>query len=280
MKKDLEFDLNREISEQEINELIDDLELYAVRFPSTEEIDRTIECLQAYVPEKMQKAVAKTGIYHVLYQAFNEITFLSNGYWVASAGLFFAGFLVVLLDGKAILSNNNPYLLAILLSPVPFVLGLMEVLKGREEGVIELELSCRISITQVIISRLLIISVYNIVLNSILSGVLAYCSASVVFWKITLFWLTPFTLVAWLGLLVASKVRGSYVVTMFVAAWMILCLSVLTQEKIMSRLMAVDLAAYMSLSAVGMVLLGTQIARYGRRHGSFFEGSVLNEAKN
>ena len=93
-------------------------------------------------------------------------------------------------------------------------------------------------------------------------------------------WLTPFTLVSALCLLIVLKIRGSYVVTIFTAAWMILIMSVLSQEKIMSKIMAIDLAVYIVIAMLGMVLLGVQIIRLGHRHSGFFEGSVLNEIKN
>jgi hypothetical protein len=279
-KRDLEFELNGEMSEEEIDKFINDMEKYAVKLPSSEEINLTIENLHAFVPVRQKRSLARPKLFGILERAFNEISFMSNNYWVASSGLFLAGFLVILLNGGYILKDNNPYILAILLSPIPFVLGIMEVFKGREEGVIELELSCKISITEIIISRLVIICIYNVLLNTIMSGILVYFGTGIVFWKITLFWLTPFTIVASLSLPIASKMRGSYVVTMFTATWMILIISVLSQEKIMSRIMGIDLMVYMLLSMVGIVLLSIQIVGFSHRHGSFFEGSVLNEVKN
>jgi hypothetical protein len=280
MTKDLEFELNGEISEAEISELLITMEKYAVKLPSNEEITLTIDKLKEFVPAKESKIPASPRIFEILSRAFNEISFMSNNYWIASSGLFLAGFFVILLNGGFILNGNNPYKLAILLSPIPFVLGILEVFKGREEGMLELELSFKTSISEILMSRLVIVSIYNILLNSVLSGILIFFDKGIVFWRITLMWLTPFTLISALSLLIVLKIRGSYVVTIFTAAWMILIMSVLSQEKIMSKIMAIDLAVYVVSTMVGVVLLCIQIIRLRNRHGGFFEGSVLNEIKN
>lgn len=280
MKKDLEFELNGEMSEEEICEFIDIMEQYVVNTPSNEEINLTVEKLRPYVPAKESNVPQKLKIFRILARTFDEISFMSNNYWLISFGLTLFGLLAILLNGDYIMKDNNVYMVVILLSPLPFIFGIMEVFKGREEGVLELELSCKLSISEIILSRLVIISIYNILLNTILSGVLVFFDTRIIFWRLILMWLTPFTLVSSFSLLIVSRMRGSFVVTIFTAIWMILIMSVLSQEKIMKKIMGIDLAVYVVISILGIILLIIQIIRYGHRHGSFFEGSVLNEAKN
>jgi hypothetical protein len=279
-KKDLEFELNGDINEVEIDKLINIMEKYVVNMPSDEAINLTIEKLRPHVPTKKSKVTSKPKIFRILVRAFEEISFMSNNYWLISFGLTLFGLLTILLNNGYIMKANNPYMAVIMLAPLPFIFGIIEVFKGREEGVLELELSCKLSITEIILSRLVIISIYSILLNTVMSGVLVFFDSRIMFWKITLLWLTPFTMVSSFSLLIVSRMRGSFVVTIFTAVWMILIMSVLSQEKVMKKIMGVNISVYIFLSILGIILLTIQIIRYGHRHSSFFERSALNEVKN
>lgn len=279
MKQDLDFEFPEDFNQNEITELMDDLERYITPVPPQDEINMTIENLRQFVPQKKANIKYKK-LYELFKRATEEISFMSSTYWLVSLGIFIIGLYIIWSHKGYFNEGYNTYTVSILLAPIPFIFGIMEVFRGREEGVIELELSCKISISEIILSRLIIICIYNILLNTLLSIILVYFNSTIIFWKITFMWLTPFTLVSSLGLFCASKIRGSYIVTIFTSVWLIMIISIVSLEKLMDRIMGFNILAYVVLSLIGIILIGLQIKEYGQRYFGFYEGSVMYEAKN
>lgn len=276
MKEISGFELPEDMNQDDINKLIDNLECYVVRMPSQPDIDNTIDNLRKYVPTKN----SSPKVLVLLEKASKEIGFMSSAYWLISLGLFILGTYSIWINGGSITSNRNPYISAVLLAPVPFILGIIEVFRGREDGVIELELSCKISIGEIMFSRLIIICIYNILLNTILSIVLVYFNSGILLLRITLMWLAPFTVISGIGLILVGRLRGSYVAVIFTSVWMVLIMAVLTQKKIMDKLIGINITVYAILTLVGIILMIIQIKNYSQRGSSFFERSVLGEIKN
>ncbi len=261
---------------EDINKIINNLECYVVKMPSESEINNTIDNLRGLVPRKKRR----TKILDLLKIASREIGFMSSTYWLISFTLFILGAYSIWMNGGSIINSRNPYISAVLLAPIPFILGIIEIFRGREDGVIELELSCKISIGELMFSRLVIICIYNILLNTMLSIVLVYFNSGILLLRITLMWLAPFTVISGIGLIFVSKMRGSYVAGIFTGLWMVLIMAVLTQKKIMDRLIGINITVYAVLTIIGIILMIIQIKSYSQRGSSFFERSVLDEVKN
>lgn len=277
MKKErLDFELPEEISEEDLSKIIDNLECYVVKMPSQSDINNAIDNLRMLVPRKRRK----TKVLGLLEKASREIGFMSSTYWIVTFGLFILGAYSIWINGGSITNSRNPYISAVLLAPVPFILGIIEIFRGREEGVIELELSCQISIGEIMFSRLIIICIYNILLNTILSIILTHFNSGILLLRMTLMWLAPFTITAGIGLLLVGRLRGSYVAAIFTGVWMVLIMAVLTQKNIMDRLMGINIAVYAVLTIIGAIIMTIQIRNYSQRNSSFFERSVLGEIKN
>lgn len=301
----VKFDINTEPTEEELSEWLKELEHYVVPFPSEEEIGAVVDRLRCYVPDikeqqrkqtqkkpfrtmgnmpgsmadRMLKAWSQAGlkIIRTLAIAGREISFIDDTYWIVTLGLFVAGILTLWFGDSPTMTGNNPYRLVILYSPVPFVLGMLELLRGRDEEVLELELSCKSTITEVLLSRLIIICIYNILLNLLLSAILAAFGSHLELARMTMLWLTPFTLVAGISLLAASRMRGGYLVTIFSAIWMIIAMSLLSQKAVMERIEQLDGGVCGILALAGFLMMLWQGSRLLRDNGRVLRGN-MNEA--
>lgn len=277
--KDWDFELPDDMSGDYKKEFIEDLECYTVDMPSEDEINNTIEKLRKYVPCKRSKG-SSFKIIDLIESASKEAGFMSSSYWLVSILLFILGTYSIWINGGSITNSRNPYISSLLLSPVPFILGIIEIFRGREDGVIELELSCKLSIGEIMVSRLIIICLYNILLNSLLTAVLMHFNSGILFWRITFMWLTPFTVISGVGLMLVSRMRGSYVALIFASIWIVFAMAVLTQKEIMDRIMNINIITYAILTVIGAVLMVVQLTGFSQRKSKFFERSVLGEAKN
>lgn len=279
MNRNLDFDFPEDMEEEDIKNLIEMMDYYVVEMPQEDEVNKTIDNLRQFVPKKKKRRSTK--VFQAIKMAVNDVSFLSSTYWLVSFGMFVLGLYAVGTDRIDIVNNNNnPYIMAIILSPIPFIFGILEIYKGREEGVMELELSCKMSIGEIMISRIIIVSIYNILLNTILSIVLVHLNSSVIFLRITLMWFTPFTLISGIGLFLVAKLRGSLVTTIFTSIWMIFSISILLQREIADKMMEVNIVVYIVLSILGTVIFLFQMRGYLNRNNTFYEGGVLGEIRN
>lgn len=279
MKQSLDFEFPEDMNDKDIQSFIDELNSFTVPIPSEKEINITIDNLTGLVPAR-RKRIRDNKIFSLLKIASNEIRFLSSSYWLISFGIFILGMCLILENYGSIIKGSSPYASAVLMSPIPFILSFLEIFKGREEGVAELELSCKISIGEIMLSRLVIICIYNILLNTLFSAALVTLNNRIVFWKVTLMWLTPFTLAAGIGLILVSRMRGSYVTVIFTGVWMVLVIRALSDKRITDYITRVNLVVYLILSIVGIILMAVQIIHYAKRQSSFYERGVLGEIKN
>jgi hypothetical protein len=83
-----------------------------------------------------------------------------------------------------------------------------------------------------------------------------------------------------IGLILVSKLRGSYVAAIFTGVWMVFIMVILNQKQIMDKLIGINITVYVVLTIVGIILMIMQIRSYSQRGSSFFQRSVLDEAKN
>lgn len=203
---------------KEINEKIaDELEAFTVDYPSDEEIDQTILTLHKHVPEKnmpMRDFVGK----------IRELLFLAGKEFFAISALFWTANIILLLFGiiSTTLFNADPYMTLFILTPIPFLTGLLEIFKSRDQGMAELEASFKYSMQQLIFSRMLIVSAFNLILNAILITWL-YAAVDLMFQLSQLFvyWMMPLTMLSALGLLLTTKYKGTITSPVLVATWLV-----------------------------------------------------------
>lgn len=190
------------------------LNRYHIPPVSDQLIDRTVEGLRQYVPVKQNQWERQAEkLADILNAARQDAPFFSWGYWLACLLFFAAGYWIIAV------AKANAYTIVLLIAPLPFILGLLELFKGREAGMAELELTCKLSIRELILARVVIIGAYSILLNTLLSVFIYYSQPSAYLWQLTLFWLTPFTSISAMSLYIVQKVRSGYAATFFLTTW-------------------------------------------------------------
>ncbi|HEY4553647.1 MAG TPA: hypothetical protein VIG80_10660 [Bacillaceae bacterium] len=179
--------MSRQKNNHQENEWIDWLSEYSIEYPDGEKIEDTIFALHAYVPErKKQRFLKKLPL--IVQNAFHESLNMSRTFWAANLIHLMAGLLFVVYLG------GDPFLSLFVLAPIPFIIGLLDVFRSRDEGMIELELSFRYSHSQVILARLGIVGAFNLACNLLLWSVFHLFAEPVLLMEMLIYWAVPYTL--------------------------------------------------------------------------------------
>ena len=242
---------------------------YGVELPPDKGVDQTIEALRRHVPVKPAAVPpAKRRWGDLMRRAGADIVMFSRLYWLGCLILFGAGLWFTL---NAAQSSHTA---VILLAPLPFMIGLLEVFKGREQGVLEIELACKISVQEIMLSRLLFILLHSLVWNTCLSGLLYLIWDDFSFWSLTWSWFTPFIIVASISLWIAMRIRGTSAIMVLTAVWMALGMIVLTNSNVMPYLMGINIGITVIINAGALLLLIREGMHLVRRHSFIVEGSL------
>lgn len=265
-----------DVSHADLQQIIANFNKFEVKFPDQNEINSTIETVRTQMRIRARK---KSGFLcrfsRIIWFAFSEISVIRPIYWLTSIALYVAGALFTWLSAM-----SNPYMMLLALSPTPFMLGLIEVFRGRDERMLELEMSCRYNAISVILSKLFVIGVYNIFINFVCSILFSLMSDSVQMYKITLFWLTPFTLVCGLSLMIAIRLREGTSVMAMMSIWVSLCMVFLLSPALIDKLLVLDTFFYLMLIVIGTACTAIQIKKLLTTTNMYFERNVLLESHN
>ncbi|MBW9148865.1 hypothetical protein K2F40_07810 [Clostridium sp. CM028] len=244
-----------------VEELLTYMQNYTIELPGEEEIDATIEVLRQYVPIKNERFKK---FCHIIRMAAGEITFISKIYWVFCTAIFIIGYFISI-------NQIDPYITIMALAPLPSILGVVEVFKGRDSGVLEIELSCKISAIEIMLSRILVIGIYSIFMNTALSVVLYMFRSNIDLWKLSVLWLTPLTLVSGVSLWIAMKIKGDYAVAAIVSIWSMVILYMCIDKKFVNTIMQLDTVAYMVILSISTLMLVLQLKALQSRYNNIFE---------
>ncbi|MFS0861951.1 hypothetical protein [Fredinandcohnia sp. 179-A 10B2 NHS] len=210
-KFDIEMDRELVELEQEIEFMLDE---YDVEFPSEVEMMVTIEAMRPYVPKNENKWKNVYGrVETILQHSAREVFYITPLFWLLN-GLF-----LVVCIGAVILTEADPYLVALLFAPLPTITGLLEVLKSKNNGMAELELSLKYNLEELILSKLVIIGGFNLVLNVVLTACISAIYPEIWIGKMALYWITPFTVISAVSLFVVTSTRQSYIFTGGIVVW-------------------------------------------------------------
>jgi len=243
---------------------------YTIEFPSEEEIDLTIEVLRQYVPIKNERF---TKFCQLISMAAGDITFISKIYWIFCTVIFLVGYFISI-------NLINPYITIMALAPLPTILGIVEIFKGRDSGVLEMELSCKISAAQIMISRILVIGIYSIFMNTALSLALYMFRSNIDLWKLSVLWLTPFTLVSGVSLWIAMKIKGDYTVGSIVSIWSMVILYIYMNKEFVNTIMQLNTAIYMVILSISILMIVLQLKALLNRYNNIFERGNQIEISN
>ncbi|NIK78615.1 hypothetical protein FHS15_003761 [Paenibacillus castaneae] len=217
--------INKGITEsEELDDLDQELRLlfkeFTVEYPSEDAIMQTIDTLRPYVkpPEESRALVLPFN------RAMLQRLHIRPGFWLLNAIFFGFGLLAWGMW------DADPYFIMLLLSPVPFLLGLLEVFRGRDEGLLELEMSCKYSAQQLMLFKMLVVGSYNLLLSMMLLAVFCSFGEPLLFTKIIMYWVTPFLVASSIGLAVANHVRSMVSMPITLTIWIGIA-SVITNDS-------------------------------------------------
>ncbi len=209
----------KQLLEDEVNmdlEIEEFLASYTVEKVEDEDIENTVEVLRSYMPKKKKSSNNITFPYMSLIK--NEITYINKIYWIGS--------LIFIVIGLSFVSINkaSPYNYLLQISPIPIILGILEVLKGSEDKVWELEMSFKYSFRQLVLVRLLIVMCFSALINIFLMVMFFKTIPEMTLLKLFFSWITPFSLVGTGSLIIVSKFRTKNSVILCLSIWSIIAI--------------------------------------------------------
>jgi hypothetical protein len=245
------------------------LRQYHVPYPDESEIERTVESLRAYVPSK-RHTLHIANLKKLLYDTAICLNFTSISFWVISALIYGIGCVLTLSI------QMDAYKTMLILAPLPFVFSLLEAFRGREEGVLELELACKITPQEVIVSKILVAGAYNAILNGCLSLIFSFTEPSVLLGKITLFWLLPMLLTGGVALWLCSRIKSVYAVPATLSCWLASAAAIATQEQIFTMLLSLNGWVLITLLVAAIGLFIKEIFTLKKRYCMDQEVAIWN----
>ena len=227
IKENLRYD---DIENEDFEILLDEefldienfLNSYIVKEVDEENVDLTIDKLRNYMPQNKNEEIIKNenmnlyskistsmGLLKMQFKIFNKL------YLIASIILVLCGVI------GTIKLNLNPYLCAYTVSPIPIIIGLAEILRGKEENMWELELSYKYSFREILFAKLVIISTTAIALTLVTSLILTGTYSEVSLLRIINICLIPTCFISLISLILASIYRGMNSIVLSTSIWMV-----------------------------------------------------------
>ncbi|PYI57361.1 hypothetical protein [Paenibacillus flagellatus] len=247
-------------ADRELDELLrrseDALDEYDVEYPDEADMMRTIDALRPYVPakESLRQSAASSPLSSLWKRALHEMAYMSAAFWVPNALLFLIGLAAVFA------AELNPYAVMLLLAPIPTVSGLWEVWKSGYKGMAELEMSFKYSLQEIVLAKMIGIGAFNLAMNIVLTCGFTFIVPGVWLWKLILYWITPFAVIAAVSFTAASRFRRGYAVTAGLSAW-VATGGLLGQTRFVERLESVPPAVYAAIALLAAIVLAVQINR-------------------
>lgn len=247
--------------------LNDFLQQYRVPYPPEAQVDELIGTLRQYVPAQKGYARARAGVLlRRMRDAAIGLRFMDASYWIITLLLYGMGAAV------AAVIPGNPCRLLLVLGPLPVMLGLLEVFRGREENVWELELACKITPQEIVLSRLLTICLYNALLNVGLCGAIGVFYPLALLWRITMLWLAPMILAGGVSLWFCFLIRSEYAVLGSVSFWVAASCLLASQENWFEHLLRMNGWLLLLPLGIGCALFVKEII--GIQNHTYFEKRV------
>lgn len=256
----------REKDRLNMAELEKELQSFIVKYPDENKINDTIQALRPYLPKEKEK---NNPFMDLIRHAISEVSMIRRPYWLLSLLLFAIGYFVITT------TKTDPLKMLIILAPLPFVLGLFEVFRGREEGVLELEMTCKFSAYEIILSRLLIISLYNFLLSIVLTITLSSMIVLPLF-KVIITWFAPLIMFSVLALSLSMTFRGHAFIVTVISCWLIFALAPFLSEALTTLYLGIPSVIQLSLIIIGLILLSFQVKKIKEKFQTL-EGVVADE---
>lgn len=233
---DIEFD---NLIDEDLKEIELFLDSYMVKKVDDEKIENTIDVLREYIPKQTEEGIAIKlkqsligNIKSIINLAQFNISLVSKSYWIISLVLILLG---VIATKKF---NFNIYSSAIIMSPIPILLGIFELIKGKEENVWELELSYKYSLKETLLCKIVIILIFSILISLIMTVTLYNTNCEISLLKMIKLSLIPMFVTSAISLVIVSLYRNSNSIGVCVAIWMIQAATI--DEKTIENILTID----------------------------------------
>lgn len=229
--ENIEDEQFEELLEADLTDIEDFLDSYVVSKVDEEKIDSTIDVLKSHMPkEEVQHVKVQE---YLLDRIKENISLVKFQFSLISKVYFIASLLLILLGTiTTIRLNLSIYLSASIIAPIPILIGIFEIIKGREENVWELELSYKYSLREIVFSRLIIINVVSVLISIMMSLILNNAYSQINLLKMISIWLIPIFLVGSVSLIVTSFYRGINSIALCISIWILGAMSISVYETI------------------------------------------------
>ncbi len=208
--------------EEELLDIENFLDSYVVKKVDEDKIDLTIEVLREYMPEVKNENIVEKNSTYLLNKIKSNVELFKIQFKLFNK-LYIIASLLLTLGGVigGVRYNLNPYVAIYTISPIPVILGLVEVLRGKEDGVWELELSFKYSFREIVFAKLIIIGITSIVISLAMSFILANTYSQVNLLKLINTSLIPICFISIVSLVTASICRGINSIALSTGIWVI-----------------------------------------------------------
>lgn len=246
---------------KEFDEIEKKLNYYFVQYPDEHKIDATIDTLRQYVPDKKKQSTKLVErFWALLKHSGREFSLISKSYWLSSIILFIFGYLITNYGAY------NPLFTLVILAPIPFIFGLIEVFKGREQGLLEMEMACKFSAHEIMLSRMLLVGVFNITLNTMLTIGFLPLVETISILEILLVWFTPFTIFAAFALWLSMKFRGAVFVMTFLSLWVSFSALVVSYPAWGNFILNMHIAFHFLFMGIGIIMFVIQMKQLVKKY--------------
>ncbi|KNF08321.1 hypothetical protein CLPU_8c00860 [Gottschalkia purinilytica] len=248
--KDTDF---LEVSDEDLMKFIDEINEYSIEVPSQNEINTCIENLRKHVPKKKNLLDI---LKNITKRIEIDLSYMNKLYWTINILIFLISYLFI------ITKNISPYGVIVFISPIPLILGFTEIFKGRENGMIELELSFKVSAREIILSRMIILGAFNIALNLVMAIMISRSYTGLNLLKVNIMWLTPFIWVNFVSFMIAKRIRSQYVSFGMIGTWICSILLIFNSPKVVEKFININTGIYILIILVGITLMAIQVKKY------------------
>lgn len=229
--ENIEDEQFEELLEADLIDIENFLDSYAVNKVDEEKIDSTIDTLKSYMPtEEVQHVKVQE---HLLDRIKENISLVKFQFSLISKVYFIASLLLILVGTITTTRLNlSVYLSATIIAPIPILIGIFEIIKGREENVWELELSYKYSLREIVFSRLIIINVVSVLISITMSLILNNAYSQINLIKMISIWLIPIFFIGSISLIITSFYRSINSIALCISIWILGAMSISVYETI------------------------------------------------
>ncbi len=251
--ENLEDEQFEELVESDLMDIENFLDSYVVSKVDEEKIDSTIDILKAYMPKEEVQVIKYEETF--LEKIKNNIDLVKFQFGLISKAYLIASLLLILVGTITTTKLSlSVYVSASIVAPIPILLGIFEIIKGREENVWELELSYKYSLREIVLSRLIIINTLSILMSIIISIALNNTYSQINLFKMISIWLIPIFLVGSISLVITSMYRSINGIALCISIWILGAVSISVYEKM------ANIANINTLMVLGISVIATVIA--------------------